>query len=245
MQIFISVIINIIILAVALPLFYIYIVSRARERLERETTSKAREEIEALVKEFNNIALSRISILEDAIERANELLKKMNIDNQNNNSEEKSEYTKNNLNIQIKDNENLENVNNISNKEIENKNLNNINNNDKIKENKENKIQIIENKNEIKEIKKENIKEFGGDFNNRLNNDFREELRNKLDIAYKKNIPNKDKIENKDDKENEKTNSENIIKLYKEGFSKEEISKKLNCAMTEIDIVLDMENIKK
>ena len=238
MQIFISVIINIIILAVALPLFYIYIVSRARERLERETTSKAREEIEALVKEFNNIALSRISILEDAIERANELLKKMNIDNQNNNSEEKSEYTKNNLNIQIKDNENLENANNISNKEIENKNLNNINNNDKIKENK---IQIAENKNEIKEIKKENIKEF----NNRLNNDFREELRNKLDIAYRKNIPNKDKTENKDDKENEKTNSENIIKLYKEGFSKEEISKKLNCAMTEIDIVLDMENIRK
>mgnify|MGYP006956062723 CR=1 FL=1 len=242
MQIFISVIINIIILAVALPLFYIYIVSRARERLERETTSKAREEIEALVKEFNNIALSRISILEDAIERANELLKKMNIDNQNNNSEEKSEYTKNNLNIQIKDNEY---INDANSKETENKNLNNINNinnNDKIKENK---IQIAENKNEIKEIKKENIKEFGREFNNRLNNDFREELRNKLDIAFKKNIPNKDKNENKDDKENEKTNSENIIKLYKEGFSKEEISKKLNCAMTEIDIVLDMENIRK
>ena len=207
MQIFISVIINIIILAVALPLFYIYIVSRARERLERETTSKAREEIEALVKEFNNIALSRISILEDAIERANELLKKMNIDNQNNNPEE----TTNNLNIKIEDNENLEKINNIKNKEIE----------------------------------KENTKEFGREFNNRLNNDLREELRNKLDIAFKKNIPNKDKTESKDNKENEKTNSENIIKLYKEGFSKEEISKKLNCAMTEIDIVLDMENIRK
>ena len=203
MQIFISVIINIIILAVALPLFYIYIVSRARERLERETTSKAREEIEALVKEFNNIALSRISILEDAINRANELLKKMNIDNQNsfnnfNNKiiEEKKENT-NNLNIKIED--------------IENK------------------------KNEIK-------KEFG----NGLNKESREELRNKLDIAFKKNIYNKvDKTENKNDIENEKTNNENIIKLYKEGFSKEEISKKLNCAMTEIDIVLDMENIKK
>ena len=114
MQIFISVIINIIILAVALPLFYIYIVSRARERLERETTSKAREEIEALVKEFNNIALSRISILEDAINRANELLKKMNIDAQNNNSEDIASNL--NLNIQIKDNENLDNLNN---KEIE------------------------------------------------------------------------------------------------------------------------------
>lgn len=221
MQIFISVIINIIILAVALPLFYIYIVSRARERLERETTSKAREEIEALVKEFNNIALSRISLLEDAINRANELLKKMNIDTQNNNSEDIASNL--NLNIQIKDNENLENV----------------NDNDKIVENKENEIQIIENKNETK---KENIKELNGEFNNEL----REELRNKLDIAIKKNIFNKDKIENKNDKmENEKTNNANIIKLYKEGFSKEEISKKLNCAMTEIDIVLDMENIRK
>lgn len=224
MQIFISVIINIIILAVALPLFYIYIVSRARERLERETTSKAREEIEALVKEFNNIALSRISILEDAINRANELLKKMNIDNQNNSNnpnnfnndiEEKKETT-NNLNVKIED-------------------IKNINNN-KI-ENKKNEIQIIENKNEIK-------KEFTREFGSVLNKESREELRNKLDIAFKKNIYNKaDKTEN--DKENEKTNNENIIKLYKEGFSKEQISKKLNCAMTEIDIVLDMENIKK
>lgn len=225
MQIFISVIINIIILAVALPLFYIYIVSRARERLERETTSKAREEIEALVKEFNNIALSRISILEDAINRANELLKKMNIGNQNNSNnpnnfnnniiEEKKETT-NNLNVKIEDIENI--------------------NNNKI-ENKKNEIQIIENKNEIK-------KEFTREFGSGLNRESREELRNKLDIAFKKNIYNKvDKTEN--DKENEKTNNENIIKLYKEGFSKEEISKKLNCAMTEIDIVLDMENIKK
>lgn len=205
MQILISVIINIIILAVALPLFYIYIVSRARERLERETTSKAREEIEALVKEFNNIALSRISILEDAINRADELLKKMNIDNQDNNNEVKSKNHTNNLNIKIED--------------IENK---------------------IENKNETK---KENIKEFA----NGLNKDFREELKNKLDIAFKKNIYNKiDKTENKNDNiENQKTINENIIKLYKEGFSKEEISKKLNCAITEIDIVIDMENIKK
>ena len=91
--------------------------------------------------------------------------------------------------------------------------------------------------------KKENIKEFV----NGLNKDFREELRNKLDIAFKKNIYNKiDKTENKNDNiENQKTINENIIKLYKEGFSKEEISKKLNRAITEIDIVIDMENIKK
>ena len=211
MQILISVIINIIILAVALPLFYIYIVSRARERLERETTSKAREEIEALVKEFNNIALSRISILEDAINRADELLKKINIDNQDNNNEVKSKNHTNNLNIKIED-----------------------------IENKKSEIQIIENKNETK---KENIKEFA----NGLNKDFREELKNKLDIVFKKNIYNKiDKTENKNDNiENQKTINENIIKLYKEGFSKEEISKKLNRAITEIDIVIDMENIKK
>lgn len=219
MQILISVIINIIILAVALPLFYIYIVSRARERLERETTSKAREEIEALVKEFNNIALSRISILEDAINRADELLKKMNIDNQDNNNEVKSKNHTNNLNIKIED--------------IENK-----------IENKKSEIQIIENKNETK---KENIKEFSVEFNSGLNKAFREELRNKLDIVFKKNIYNKiDKTENKNDNiENQKTINENIIKLYKEGFSKEEISKKVNCAITEIDIVIDMENIKK
>lgn len=219
MQILISVIINIIILAVALPLFYIYIVSRARERLERETTSKAREEIEALVKEFNNIALSRISILEDAINRADELLKKMNIDNQDNNNEVKSKNHTNNLNIKIED--------------IENK-----------IENKKSEIQIIENKNETK---KENIKEFSVEFNSGLNKAFREELRNKLDIVFKKNIYNKiDKTENKNDNiENQKTINENIIKLYKEGFSKEEISKKLNRAITEIDIVIDMENIKK
>ena len=74
-----------------------------------------------------------------------------------------------------------------------------------------------------------------------------EELRNKLDIAFKKNIYNKiDKTENKNDNiENQKTINENIIKLYKEGFSKEEISKKLNRSITEIDIVIDMENIKK
>lgn len=231
MQILISVIINIIILAVALPLFYIYIVSRARERLERETTSKAREEIEALVKEFNNIALNRISILEDAINRANELLKKMNIDNKNN-IEENSEYTTNSLNIKIEDTQNLENI-----KEPEIKNT--INNNEEIEESK-----IIRNKTK---------KEFNNGLNrNKLDKESREELKNKLDLAIQKNLYNKNenKTENKKEDKNDRmeikiTNNENIIKLYREGFSKEQISKKLNCAMTEIDIVIDMENIKK
>lgn len=230
MQILISVIINIIILAVALPLFYIYIVSRARERLERETTSKAREEIEALVKEFNNIALNRISILEDAINRANELLKKMNIDNQNNNIEENSEYNINSLNIKIEASKKLENLDN--------------------------------NDNNTKEIEIKNTISNNKEFNNRLNKnglnketreELREELRNKLDLAIKKNLHNKNNENKAEDKNNEKndeteikkTNNENIIKLYREGFSKEQISKKLNCAMTEIDIVIDMENINK
>lgn len=230
MQILISVIINIIILAVALPLFYIYIVSRARERLERETTSKTREEIEALVKEFNNIALNRISILEDAINRANELLKKMNVDNQNNNIEENSEYNINSLNIKIEDSKKLENLDN--------------------------------NDNNTKEIEIKNTISNNKEFNNRLNKnglnketreELREELRNKLDLAIKKNLHNKNNENKAEDKNNEKndeteikkTNNENIIKLYREGFSKEQISKKLNCAMTEIDIVIDMENINK
>lgn len=230
MQILISVIINIIILAVALPLFYIYIVSRARERLERETTSKAREEIEALVKEFNNIALNRISILEDAINRANELLKKMNVDNQNNNIEENSEYNINSLNIKIEASKKLENLDN--------------------------------NDNNTKEIEIKNTISNNKEFNNRLNKnglnketreELREELRNKLDLAIKKNLHNKNNENKAEDKNNEKndeteikkTNNENIIKLYREGFSKEQISKKLNCAMTEIDIVIDMENINK
>lgn len=230
MQILISVIINIIILAVALPLFYIYIVSRARERLERETTSKAREEIKALVKEFNNIALNRISILEDAINRANELLKKMNIDNKNN-IEENSEYMANSLNIKIEDTQNLENI-----KEPEIKNT--INNNEKNEKIEESKI-----------IRNKTKKEFNNGLNrNGLDKESREELKNKLDLAIHKNLYNKNenKTENKNDRREIKiTNNENIIKLYREGFSKEQISKKLNCAMTEIDIVIDMENIKK
>lgn len=232
MQILISVIINIIILAVALPLFYIYIVSRARERLERETTSKAREEIEALVKEFNNIALSRISILEDAINRANELLKKMNVDNQDNKNdiEENLEYSSNILNVKIEDEKKLENIKETE-KEIE-------------KEKVTEESKIIENKAE---------KEYKKDLNKKgLDKEFREELKNKLDLAIKKNLYNKN--ENKTDNKNDgaenvteikNTNSENIVKLYREGFSKEQISKKLNCAMTEIDIVIEMENIKK
>lgn len=69
MQIFLSIIVNIMILSVVLPLFYIFIVSKARERLERETTKKIEDELNALVHEFNRSAISNVALLEDAILR--------------------------------------------------------------------------------------------------------------------------------------------------------------------------------
>ena len=156
MQILISVIVNIIILAVVMPLFYVYIVSRARERLEKEVIKKARDEIEALVKEFNNIALSRISLLEDAITRANNLNKQLNEkDPQYSQLKEKKEAAlnanikmkydisaeteKNILDIKVDDNKNSENIveenNNINNEENKEQ-LNNNNNPAKKRRNK-------------------------------------------------------------------------------------------------------------
>lgn len=77
MLILISIAINIIILAVILPLFYIYMTYKARERLEKEIIKKAKEEIEALVKEFNHVAISNITILEDSILRAKKMVDKI------------------------------------------------------------------------------------------------------------------------------------------------------------------------
>ena len=132
MQIFISVIINIIILAVILPLFYIYIVSNARERLEKETISKARDEIEALVKEFNNIALARISILEDSIARANNAIKKLNNPNEDNiineNKKKEDKIIENGLNLIIE--ENINELNEQKNKKLDIR----ISQNDKLQE---------------------------------------------------------------------------------------------------------------
>ena len=243
MQILVSVVINIVILAVVLPLFYIYIVSKARERLEKETMSKAREEIEALVKEFNNIALSRISILEDAIVRANRLSSELNGKNYNEIIKEKSSED-NQIDIVLTENDNKdsqvnkldiriedENINTeIPNKKIENNSLKNKNNEEiKIEKTKKNNIDTA-----IKAIDDEAIKEVI------------EKLRSKLDKTIKSNIPMPDK---KDEKIIQKTNTsqqnndknEDIVRLYKKGLSKEEIAKKLNCSITEIDIVIDLE----
>ena len=251
MQILISVIINVIILAVVLPLFYIYIVSKARERLEKETMSKAREEIEALVKEFNNIALSRISILEDAITRANKLT---------------GELTSNNKEIRTEDNtmkevkESKEEVNNNITIHTERKKLDirvedeNVQLNIKPEE-KENKKEVKENKEIKKEevkktVKKNNIDTAAKAIDDEARKEAIERLRSKLDRTIKSNMSIYDKNNDTDKKiskeeDNTAVSSDdknaNIIKLYKEGMSKEDIAKKLICSITEIDIVIDLE----
>ncbi|KLI59584.1 hypothetical protein [Brachyspira hyodysenteriae] len=279
MQIVISIIINIVILAVTLPLFYIYIVSKARERLEKETMSKAREEIEALVKEFNNIALSRISILEDSIVRANRLVKELNnfqndkkdnnIKNNNNaavkeeikieeNIDKTTEEKK--LDISVQEPKNIESNNNIvMNNEDKNKKLDIRvdDNNTKInsKTEKTEKIEKAEIKEEKKETKpkpkKNNIDTAAKAIDDEARREVIEKLRSKLDRTIKTNMAIYDKpIEDKtiafvndplDTTVKDSNKNENIIKLYKQGFSKEEIAKKLNCSITEIDIVIDLE----
>lgn len=279
MQIVISIIINIVILAVTLPLFYIYIVSKARERLEKETMSKAREEIEALVKEFNNIALSRISILEDSIVRANRLVKELNnfqndkkynnIKNNNNaavkeeikieeNIDKTTEEKK--LDISVQEPKNIKSNNNIvMNNEEKNKKLDIRvdDNNTKInsKTEKTEKIEKAEIKEEKKETKpkpkKNNIDTAAKAIDDEARREVIEKLRSKLDRTIKTNMAIYDKpIEDKtiafvndplDTTVKDSNKNENIIKLYKQGFSKEEIAKKLNCSITEIDIVIDLE----
>ncbi|MEI0559525.1 hypothetical protein [Brachyspira intermedia] len=280
MQIVISIIINIVILAVTLPLFYIYIVSKARERLEKETMSKAREEIEALVKEFNNIALSRISILEDSIVRANRLVKELNnlqndkkINNINkpaaavkeeikteentNKQEEKKLY------VSVKEAQNIESNNsNNSNKNVvinnENKKLD-IRVEDDIKINpkteKTEKIEKSEKQEKKEEVvkpkpKKSNIDTAAKAIDDEARREVIEKLRSKLDRTIKTNMAIYDKpIEDKtialvneplNNTSKDYNKNDDIIKLYKQGLSKEEIAKKLNCSITEIDIVIDL-----
>ena len=279
MQIVISIIINIVILAVTLPLFYIYIVSKARERLEKETMSKAREEIEALVKEFNNIALSRISILEDSIVRANRLVKELNNlqngkkDNNINNTaaaikeEIKTEENTNKqeekkLDVSVQEPKNTEsNKNVVMNNETKNKKLDirveddiKINSKEEKKENTE-KIEKPEKQDRKEEVvkpkpKKSNIDTAAKAIDDEARREVIEKLRNKLDRTIKTNMAIYDKpIEDKtialvneplDNTAKDYNKNDDIIKLYKQGLSKEEIAKKLKCSITEIDIVIDL-----
>ena len=279
MQIVISIIINIVILAVTLPLFYIYIVSKARERLEKETMSKAREEIEALVKEFNNIALSRISILEDSIVRANRLVKELNnlqndkkINNINKpaaavKEEIKTEENTNKqeekkLDVSVKEAQNIEsnnsNKNVVMNNENKNKKLD-IRVEDDIKINskteKTEKIEKAEKQEKKEEVvkpkpKKSNIDTAAKAIDDEARREVIEKLRSKLDRTIKTNMAIYDKpIEDKtialvneplNNTSKDYNKNDDIIKLYKQGLSKEEIAKKLKCSITEIDIVIDL-----
>lgn len=286
MQIFISIIINVIILAVTLPLFYIYIVSKARERLEKETVSKAREEIEALVKEFNNIALSRISILEDAITRANKLAKDLNVQDTvaiNNNIKKDTEEVKESKKEEIKKEEVIienkaeipqpteqpieqnENVvidaNNIQKKKLDIR-VDDENVKTTVKpasaEKKESKTDNASasnkettntaevKKDEKKVTKKNNIDTAIKAIDDKAKQEALERLRSKLDKTIKTKMSIYDKDEKKssktiDDSDTDSDKNANIIKLYKEGLTKEEIAKKLKCSITEIDIVIDLE----
>lgn len=286
MQIFISIIINVIILAVTLPLFYIYIVSKARERLEKETVSKAREEIEALVKEFNNIALSRISILEDAITRANKLAKDLNVQDTvaiNNyikkDSEEVKEVKKEEIKKEeviienkaetpqpteqtIEQNENVViDANNIQKKKLDIR-VDDENVKTTVKpasaEKKESKTDNASasnkettntaevKKDEKKVTKKNNIDTAIKAIDDKAKQEALERLRSKLDKTIKTKMSIYDKDEKKssktiDDSDTDSDKNANIIKLYKEGLTKEEIAKKLKCSITEIDIVIDLE----
>ena len=240
MQIFISVIINIIILAVILPLFYIYIVSNARERLEKETISKARDEIEALVKEFNNIALARISILEDSIARANNAIKKLNNPNEDNvineNKKKEDKIIENGLNLIIE--ENINELNEQKNKKLDIR----ISQNDELQES----IKLEEQINESVEDKSNDIDTVVKAIDDKSKKEKIEKLRNKLDETFKNKMSiygkKDDKREiNKELEEYTENKSKEIIELYKKGLSKKEISDELKCSITEIDIVIDLE----
>lgn len=275
MQILISIIINVIILAVVMPLFYVYIVSRARERLEKEVIKKARYEIEALVKEFNNIALSRISLLEDAITRANNLNKQLNEkDPQFSQLKEKKEAALN-ANIKMKydvsslDEKNILDIKVEDDKkditeENEEKNKESLNNNNILditiekteKIEKENK-QIEENnvKETIKEdnnSKKEEIKISRYDEIRKIKENSKKEaiekLRKQLDMTIRNNITlnrnnnSEDNNSANDYNSDEKIKHENILKLHKEGLSNKEIAAKLKCSLTEVDIIIELNN---
>lgn len=77
MNILYSIIAVLVILAIVLPLFYVYIISKARERLEKEVIFGIREEINALVREFNKISLLKIGMLENLTMRSEEILREV------------------------------------------------------------------------------------------------------------------------------------------------------------------------
>ena len=235
-----------------------------------------------MVKEFNNIALSRISILEDSIVRANRLVKELNnlqndkkINNINKpaaavKEEIKTEENTNKqeekkLDVSVKEAQNIESNNsNNSNKNVV---MNNENKNKKLdirveddikinsKTEKTEKIEKAEKQEKKEEVvkpkpKKSNIDTAAKAIDDEARREVIEKLRSKLDRTIKTNMAIYDKpIEDKtialvneplDNTAKDYNKNDDIIKLYKQGLSKEEIAKKLNCSITEIDIVIDL-----
>lgn len=258
MQILISIIINVIILAVVIPLFYIYIVSRARERLEKEVIKKARDEIEALVKEFNNIALSRISLLEDAITRASNLNKQLiEKDPQIKELKEKKEANLN-TNIKMKYGDSQAAEKNVLDIKIED-NKNSVIE-ESIEQNKDNNILDItditiektekEDKQFEDNSKKEEIKTSRYDEIRKIKENSKKEaiekLRNQLDMTIRNNISlnrnNNSENNNSTPNPNEKIKHDNILRLHKEGLTNKEIATQLKCSLTEVDIIIELNN---
>ena len=262
MQILISIIINVIILAVVIPLFYIYIVSRTRERLEKEVIKKARDEIEALVKEFNNIALSRISLLEDAITRASNLNKQLiEKDPQIKELKEKKEANLN-TNIKMKYGDSQATEKNVLDIKIED-NKNSVieesieQNKEALNNDKDNNIlDIIIEKTEKEDkqfednSKKEEIKTSRYDEIRKMKENSKKEaiekLRKQLDMTIRNNISlnrnNNSENNNSTLNPNEKIKHDNILRLHKEGLTNKEIATQLKCSLTEVDIIIELNN---
>ena len=262
MQILISIIINVIILAVVIPLFYIYIVSRARERLEKEVIKKARDEIEALVKEFNNIALSRISLLEDAITRASNLNKQLiEKDPQIKELKEKKEANLN-TNIKMKYGDSQATEKNVLDIKIED-NKNSVieesieQNKEALNNDKDNNILDItiekmekEDKQFEDNSKKEEIKTSRYDEIRKMKENSKKEaiekLRKQLDMTIRNNISlnrnNNSENNNSTPNPNEKIKHDNILRLHKEGLTNKEIATQLKCSLTEVDIIIELNN---
>ncbi|WP_438799250.1 DUF6115 domain-containing protein [Brachyspira murdochii] len=112
------------------------------------------------------------------------------------------------------------------------------------------KIKKLKKKKLKKLVKKNNIDTAAKAIDDEARKEAIERLRSKLDRTIKSNMSIYDKHNDTDkkiSKEEDNTTlssydkNANIIKLYKEGMSKEDIAKKLNCSITEIDIVIDLE----
>ena len=75
-----------------------------------------------------------------------------------------------------------------------------------------------------------------------------EKLRKQLDMTIRNNITlnrnnnSEDNNSANDYNSDEKIKHENILKLHKEGLSNKEIAAKLKCSLTEVDIIIELNN---